>query len=219
MKILFGTILACSLLFGGTAMAQTTEGQQKASLDAAPAPALQEPSALQPETKPSMLQMPSNRMSYSLSAGTSFGNGFGAYYLEPTMRYQINPRLRAFGSFTYMSVMSQQYAEPTSEGGTVMRRTSPSSHYILNAGVDYLVNDRLILSGSVWKDFSNVPAPNPAFNNFMNPGRMGVDMRATYKITEHFSVSGAMRYSNGPSPFYSPFQQTSFGGRNSAFWY
>lgn len=166
-----------------------------------------------------MLSMPANRMSYGLSAGASFGSGFGATYLEPTVRYQVSPRLRVFGSMTYMNVMSQQYTASTLEGGTIMRRTSPSSHYIVNAGADYLVNDRLILSGSVWKDFSNVPAQNPAYTNFMTPGRQAMDFRATYKITDHFSVTGGMRYTDGASPFYSPFHSPGFGNRGSAFWY
>jgi hypothetical protein len=200
-------------------MAQSGAGQQKASLDAAPVPAQQEQPAPQTEKKPSMLQMPANRVSYGLSLGTSFGSGFGATYLEPSVRYQLSPRLRAFGSLTYMSVFSQQYAVSTPEGGTMMRRTSPSSHYIAHAGVEYLANERLILSGSVWKDFSNVPPPNPAYTNFMYPGRHGLDFRATYKITDNFSVTGGMRYSNGASPFYSPFHSPAFGGRNSAFWY
>lgn len=166
-----------------------------------------------------MLEMPSNRFSYSLSAGASFGSGFGATFLEPTVRYQLNPRLRVFSSLTYMSVMSSQYTVPTAEGGTMLQRTSPTNHYIAHVGADYLVNDRLILSGSVWKDFSNVPAQNAAYMNFMTPGRQGMDFRATYKITDHFSVTGGMRYSNGASPFYGPFHNPGFGGRNGGFWY
>jgi hypothetical protein len=217
-KIFLSTILTGCLLFAGTAMAQT-EGPQKASLNAAPNPALQEQAAPQPERKPSMLSMPTNRVSYGLSMGASFGNGFGATYIEPSVRYQLSPRLRAFGSFTYVTGMPQLYSDFTPEGHTIMRRTSPGNQYIVNAGADYLVNDRLILSGSVWKDFSNVPAANPAYNNFRTPGRQGMDFRATYKITDHFSVTGAMRYSNGPSPFYNPFLNTGFGGRSGGFWY
>jgi hypothetical protein len=217
-KIFLSTILTCSLLFAGTAMAQTTEGQQKASLDAAPAPALKEAPAPQSEEKKSILEMPANRMSYSLSAGASFGNGFGATFLEPTVRYQLNPRLRVFTSMTYMSVMSQQYAVPTAEGGVAMQRTSPSNHYIMHVGADYLVNDRLILSGSAWRDLSNVPAQQSMYTNFMTPGRQGMDFRATYKITDHLSVTGGMRYSNGVSPLYGGFNP-GFGGRSGAFWY
>ncbi|MDX5418674.1 MAG: hypothetical protein LPK09_05615 [Hymenobacteraceae bacterium] len=219
MKIVITTILSCSLIFAGTALAQTSEGQQKASLNAAPTPVLQEQPAPQAEPTTSMLSMPTNRISYGLSAGATFGNGFGATYLEPSVRYQLSPRLRVFSSLTYMSVMSQQYTDVSPEGGTIMRRTSPSSHYIMHVGADYLVNDRLILSGSVWKDFSNVPTQNPSYMNFMTPGRQGMDFRATYKITDHFSVTGGMRYSNGASPIYGPFSHPASFNRNGGFWY
>ncbi len=162
--------------------------------------------------------MPTNRFSYAMSAGAMFGSGFGASYLEPTVRYNLNPRLRVFGSMTYMSVFSGQYAAPTAEGGTTMMRTSPSNHFIGHVGADYLVNDRLMLSGSVWKDFSNIPAHNPAYMNMMTPGRQGLDMRATYKITDHVSITGGMRYTNGASPLFSPFYNPGFGSRGGAFW-
>ncbi|MCP2043643.1 hypothetical protein [Pontibacter sp. HSC-36F09] len=217
MKIFLSTFLTCSLLFAGSAMAQTG---QKASLETAPAPVLQErPAPATEEERPTKFEMPAKRFSYSLSAGASFGSGFGATYLEPTVRYQLNPRLRVFSSLTYLSVMPGQYTVPTSDGGTTLMRSSQNDHYIAHVGAEYLVNDRLILSGSVWRDFSNIPAQNPAYMNFMNPGRQGMDMRATYKITEHFSVTGAMRYSKGASPFYSPFHHPVSVGRSGGFWY
>lgn len=215
-KIFLSTILTCGLLLSGSAMAQSN---QKASLDTAPAPAQQEQPAPQTEKAPTTLEMPSNRMSYALSAGASFGSGFGATYLEPTVRYQLNPRLRVFSSLTYMSVMSTQYTVPNPEGGFMLQRTSPSNHFIAHVGADYLVNDRLVLSGSVWRDFSNIPAQNAAFTNFMTPGRQGMDFRATYKITDHFSVTGGMRFSNGAAPFHGPFGNPGFGGRSGGFWY
>ncbi|WP_244554739.1 hypothetical protein [Pontibacter indicus] len=217
MKIFLSTFLTCSLLFAGNAMAQSG---QKASLETAPTPALQErPAPVAEAERPTKFEMPAKRLSYSLSAGASFGSGFGATYLEPTVRYQLNPRLRVFSSLTYLSVMQGHFSVPTTEGGTALMRTSPSNHYIAHVGADYLVNERLILSGSVWKDFSNIPAQNPAYRNFMNPGRQGMDFRATYKITEHFSVTGGMRYSNGASPFYGPFHHPVSVGRGGGFWY
>nr|WP_255594501.1 hypothetical protein [Pontibacter sp. HSC-14F20] len=192
---------------------------QKASLEAAPSPTLQEQPNQSAAERPTKFEMPAKRLSYSLAAGASFGSGFGATYLEPTVRYQLNPRLRVFSSLTYMSVMPGHYTVPTTEGGTSMMRTSASNHYIAHVGADYLVNERLILSGSVWKDFSNIPAQNPAYMNFMNPGRQGMDFRATYKVTEHFSVTGAMRYSNGASPFHNSYHPPVSVGRSGGFWY
>ncbi len=150
-------------------------------------------------------------MSYGLSAGTSISNWGGASYLEPSARYQITDRFRGFASFTYMNVMPQQFSSTTPEGGTMMRRTSGSSHYMVNVGGEYLVSERLLVSGSFWKDLSNQAGQNHLYNNFMSPGRQGMDFRATYKITPNISVTGGIRYSEGGSPFHNMYGP-GFGG-------
>ena len=40
---------------------------------------------------------------------------------------------------------------------------------------------------------------------------MGADFQATYKITDNLSVSGGLRYTNGASPYASPFYNPGFG--------
>lgn len=90
-------------------------------------------------------------------------------------------------------------------------RNNGGSHYIMSAGVDYLASNRLILSGNIWRDFSNMP--QNSYNPY-SPGRLGADLRATYKITENFSVTGGIRYSDGASPFGNPYYNpgySSFG--------
>lgn len=206
-------------------MAQTGSQQKKASLDAAPvAVETEKPEtivALGKETKPTAASMPVNRVSYGLSVGSSFGRGFGATFIEPSVRYQVSERFRVFGSFTYMNVMSQQMAVQTPEGNTMLQHAGPSSHYMMNAGVDYLVNDRLVLSGSVWRDFSNMPMPaqNRMYNGLFQPSRNGADFRATYKITDNLSITGGVRYSDGGSLMQSPFYGPGFSGyRSSSPW-
>ncbi|TXK52127.1 hypothetical protein FVR03_02035 [Pontibacter qinzhouensis] len=150
-------------------------------------------------------------MSYGLSAGTSISNWGGATYLEPSARYQITDRFRGFASFTYMHMMPQQYSTTTPEGGTMMRRSTGSNHYLVNVGGEYLVSERLLVSGSFWKDLSNQSGNNFMYNNFMSPGRQGMDFRATYKITPNISVTGGIRYSEGGSP-YNNMYGPGFGG-------
>ncbi|MFT2009068.1 hypothetical protein ACMA1I_10370 [Pontibacter sp. 13R65] len=197
-KILL-SILASSFLFASQAMAQTagkTSLEQLPEIEGAETPAPEPASAV--KEKPSFS---GPRMSYGLSAGTSFSNWGGASYLEPSARYQITDRFRGFASFTYMNVMPQQYSTTTPEGGTMMRRTNSSSHYMVSVGGEYLVSERLLVSGSFWKDLSNQSGNNFMYNNFMSPGRQGMDFRATYKITPNISVTGGIRYSEGGSPF------------------
>nr|WP_255481265.1 hypothetical protein [Pontibacter sp. Tf4] len=156
--------------------------------------------------------VPAPRVDYNLELGASYNSYFGAStYVKPTARYQITDRFRGYASFTYVHNMPQNYVAGTSEGGTIMRRTNGQQQYIVSVGGDYLVNDRLILTGNVWKDFSAMPKDLGAYNNYNYLGRQGADFSATYKITDNFSVTGAVRYSEGGSPYYSPYYNTGFG--------
>ena len=215
MKNIAKTIIAGCLLWTSQAMAQ----EVKPSLDAAPAPALTDmpapaaaataPEAAAKEEKPAWT---GPRLSYSLSTGMSFSNGFGnTQFITPSVRYQVSSRFRVNAGLTYMNVSSYDVPAVSPEGTTVMYRNSGGSQYIASVGVDYLASDRLILSGNIWKDFSNLPAQNLNYGGLYSPGRMGADLRATYKITNNFSVTGGVRYTNGASPYASPYANPGFG--------
>lgn len=160
------------------------------------------------------------KLNYGLSAGTSFNSRFGmSNYIEPSVRYHLDDRFRVRAGLTYMYVSAHDVPVYTSEGTTMLHRNNASSHYIMSAGVDYLASDRLILSGNIWRDFSNIPSANLT-NSFYNPGRMGADFRATYKITENFTVTGGIRYTDGNSGFGNGFYGPGYGGyQTSPFGY
>ena len=152
-------------------------------------------------------------MSYSLSTGMSFSNGFGSsQFITPSVRYQVSNRFRVNAGLTYMHVSPYNAPAMMSEGTTVLYRNSGGSHYIASAGVEYLASERLTLSGNIWKDFSNLPPMQQlGYGGLYSPGRMGADFQATYKITDNLSVSGGLRYTNGASPYASPFYNPGFG--------
>jgi hypothetical protein len=216
-KNILRTILAVSFLWAGQAVAQDT----KPSLNAAPVPTAETAAPInktiateaEADKKPAWS---GPRLSYSLSTGASFSNGFGsATYIEPSVRYQVNSRFRVNASMNYINVMPHNSSVVNPEGNTVVYRNNGSSHYIASVGIDYLATDRLILSGNIWRDFSNTTGSN--FNNRYNmfsPGKTGVDFRATYKITEHFTVTGGIRYTDGASPYSSPYYSPGFGNNN-----
>ena len=218
MKNIKHTILAACLLWTSHAMAQ----EVKPSLDAAPAPVATDMPASRAEAAASEEAAVDGkpawtgpRMSYSLSTGMSFSNGYGnSQFITPSVRYQVSSRFRVTAGLTYMNVSSYNMPAVTPEGTTIMYRNSGGSHYIASAGVDYLASDRLILSGNIWKDFSNMPAQQLNYGGLYSPGRMGADFQATYKITNNFSVSGGVRYTNGASPYASPFYNPGFGNYN-----
>ncbi|RIJ43214.1 hypothetical protein D1627_02990 [Pontibacter oryzae] len=194
----------------------------KPSLDAAPVPdsTVAAPAASAPQEAAQKPAWTGPKLSYSLNMGASFSNGYGsASFIEPSVRYQVSNRFRLTTSLAYIRTTPYSTSVAGQEGTTVLYRNNGGNHYIASVGVDYLASERLILSGNIWRDFSNIPADQ--FNaGFNSPGRMGADFRATYKITENFSVTGGIRYTDGASPYsnphYSPFAP-GLGGRNG-YW-
>jgi hypothetical protein len=148
-------------------------------------------------TAPSLLR---SRVSYNLSADATFAGRFGsATYLSPTATYQLTNRLRLFTGLTYMRVFPGAFYGPASDGpmATVPRA---NNHYVVQAGAEYALSPRVSLTGTAWRDFSNLP-PAPGIRGFSG-GNMGsgVNVRADYHITENISVSGGVRYSTGAAP-------------------
>jgi hypothetical protein len=205
-KNIFRTILVASLLYAGQGMAQDV----KPSLEPAPVPTETNTDPVtRAETaeavKPAKPAWQGPKLSYGLNLGASFSNGFGsATFVEPSVRYQVSSRFRVNTSLAYIHTTPFNTAVAGPEGTTVLYRNGGGSHYIASVGVDYLASERLILSGNIWRDFSNMPS-NQLNNSFYSPGRMGADFRATYKITEHLSVTGGIRYTDGASPYGNPY--------------
>lgn len=211
--------MVAGMLYAGQAVAQ----EAKPSIEAAPVPTeAAAPAILAPEaeTTADTPAWQGPKLNYSLNLGTSFSSGYGsANYIEPSVRYQVSNRFRVNVGLTYMHTSAYDVPVRTAEGTTVMYRNKAASHYIASVGVDYLASDRLILSGNIWRDFSNIPEGNLR-DGFYNPGRMGADFRATYQVTKNFSITGGVRYTEGASPFANPFYSPGFGSRNPAnLWY
>ncbi|OON67147.1 hypothetical protein B0919_19995 [Hymenobacter sp. CRA2] len=150
--------------------------------------------------------MRTSPLTYSLNAGAVFAGRFGsATYLSPRVNYQLTNRLQLFGGLTYLRSMPGAAYLPASELGTKANAWAGTNHYLLQGGGTYALSPRLSLTGSAWKDFSPAgPAVNPYAGFGGNLGQ-GVNLRADYHITEHFSVSGGVRVSQGSTaPGYAP---------------
>jgi|GEM_PF-5069742 len=167
--------------------------------------------AAAPTTAPATFGLTAPRVSYSLNAGFVTAGRFGsASYLTPLASYQLTKRFSVFAGLTYMHVapgLGVLTAEATRTlGATGLNR------YIVQAGGAYALSPRLALVGSAWKDLT----PNPfgagvsPYAGFTNMGS-GVNMRADFKVSEHMTLSGGVRVSNGAAPGYSPFSVGPFG--------
>ncbi|WP_266202626.1 hypothetical protein [Pontibacter kalidii] len=213
MKNIFRTLLAAGLLYAGQGMAQDVKPSLEAAPDPTAATTAPVAAATSEPAKPEKPAWQGPKLSYGLNMGASISNGFGsATYVEPSVRYQVSNRFRLNTSLAYVHTSGYNTPVAGPEGTTVLYRNGAGSHYIASVGVDYLASDRLILSGNIWRDFSNVPA-NQFNNSFYSPGSMGADFRATYKITEHLSVTGGIRYTDGASPYGNHFYSPAYGSR------
>jgi len=140
------------------------------------------------------------RVSYHLDAGMQFAGRYGsASYLSPTATYQLSNRFSLFTGVTFLRTQSNLgYAYGYSAERPVAPNLNTNNHLILQAGGTYLVSPRLALTGSAWKDLSKqpyMPTVNP-YAGFTNMGS-GVNIRADYQLTEHLSVSGGVRVTQG----------------------
>lgn len=144
----------------------------------------------------------------SLEMGTSFGSSGGgnmfSTFISPKISYDINPKLR----ITVGSVLSK-----TNINGAEIYNIWEGKARKINANVNsnlmyaegqYMVNDRLIISGSIFyekNDFGNMDnsGMHPSAFNFGDSkgGSIGFD----YKINEKTSLSGEIQYSEGRNPY------------------
>ncbi|GAA4017619.1 hypothetical protein GCM10022408_34050 [Hymenobacter fastidiosus] len=151
------------------------------------------------------------RVSYSLSAGFVTAGRFGsASYLTPLASYQLTRRFSVFAGLTYMHIVPG-IGMLTPEAGRTLGTTG-LNRYVVQAGGAYALSPRVALVGSAWKDltpagFGGAVSPYAGFGNQGS----GVNMRADFKVSEHMTLSGGVRVSNGAAPGYSPFSIGPFG--------
>ncbi|TGE25438.1 hypothetical protein E5K00_09680 [Hymenobacter aquaticus] len=189
-------VLALLTFPAGAARAQTT------ALPTTPVPV----SAEAPK-----LGLTGPRTSYSLNAGFITAGRFGsASYLTPLASYQLTKRFSVFAGLTYMHIVPG-IGMLTPEGSRTIGLAG-LNRYVVQGGGAYALSPRVTLVGSAWKDLTPATLgrgvnPYAGFNNMGS----GVNMRADFKITEHMTVSGGVRVSNGAAPGYSPYSVGPFG--------
>ncbi|MEI6124467.1 MAG: hypothetical protein WCQ95_12655 [Bacteroidota bacterium] len=159
------------------------------------------------------------RMSFSVDMGLGFiGSKYysGSFmYLSPFMSYLVTPRFRLDIGGTILQGLnnlgSTAFHSFGGNGTTAM----------VFARGNYLVSNRLIISGSIYKTFDNYKPTNTdllynskkgTFDNY------GVSVGVDYKISEHMSIGAQVSYSNGNNnPFYSSPTDPNYNGFQSGF--
>ena len=140
-------------------------------------------------------------------AGSNFqgGNWFGTS-LSPAIAYNISPRFRlkagvsitqGFGDSYYRGY--DRFYYPVNTAGTT------TSVFVQG---DYILSDKLMLSGAVYKYFSpyNIQVNDPRFKD---PEGEGLLFNINYRPTRNLEINASFDYGRGnrfynPSPFYQP---------------
>lgn len=148
------------------------------------------------------------KIQYQFSTGAQFSRFGSATYFQPSILFPVTKRFSTFASVnlihTYGSTLGRYFSNAESTGSNA---PAAQLHSVVQVGGNYVVNERLNLTGSVWRDFSKQSLLNNMPINVFSPGgTQGMQFRAHYKLTENFSVSGGLRYSNGNNYYNSLYQ-------------
>jgi|WetSurMetagenome_2_1015567.scaffolds.fasta_scaffold339911_1 hypothetical protein len=156
------------------------------------------------------------RMSFSVDVGFGFAASkynSGAYtYISPYMSYLVTPRFKLdVGGILQQGFNGFGNSEFNSFGGN-------GTNALLFVRGNYLVSERLIISGSVYKTFTSNKTINSEFINKKNSlDNYGINIGAEYKINERMTIGAQVNFSNGNNnPFYQS-ESYPFGGMQSNF--
>ncbi|MGV3540661.1 MAG: hypothetical protein ACO1OQ_12685 [Rufibacter sp.] len=195
-KITIRAFLATALFWAGSFLPAEAQDYIQEAL---PVDSTQRNSATTPKVG---VAAPVPRVSYSLSAGAAFSNFGNASFIEPRVQYRVTPRFHVFSSLTMIQNWNTpMLAVPSAEGGNRYAAAMPSRQYLLHVGGTYAMTDKLLLSGSVWKDLSSTNGANRwnsnpyLYNRFA--GQQGFHFQAQYQVSPNVTISGGVRYSNG----------------------
>jgi hypothetical protein len=193
----------------GGAFAQQEVSTEKEALPVTP-PAQENTLVPRPGKGPAAAPSPSPDMApfrpglrFGMNAGTMFAGRFGAAsYLEPTAYYDLSSRFRVFGSMTYARVMTPSHmlgAEPIPSYSTGNIGLAVQNQMLMQVGGQYDASERLTLTGSAWRDLSNLSSSSSyqPYRSVMGFGGSGMAVRADLRISDNVSISGGFRYGNG----------------------
>lgn len=149
-------------------------------------------------------------MGVSLEAGAglgTYGSGQSVFstYLAPSFAYNVSERFRLKAGFN----ITNYFGASTINGpdGSPWYNVPNYTTSIFLQG-DYLVNDKLMISGAVYKQIS----PSNLF--LQDPRQQNYDIESgivnfNYRPSQRFEINASIEYSNGRrnylySPFYTP---------------
>jgi hypothetical protein len=153
------------------------------------------------------------KLHLSLDLGTSFIGG-SKYYsgtffnIAPNLNYLVSPRLKVEVGGVLTSGYNNFYqlpVSPESKSTNVVKQTNQALVY---ASGQYLLTDKLILTGSVYKTVNsdNSRQINPYYLDYK-----GMNMGIDYKITKNMSVGAHVKISNSNNNYLNYYNSNNSG--------
>jgi hypothetical protein len=157
------------------------------------------------------------KFNYHVTLGSQFTSvsGYGSglnTYITPSFTYNLNKRFTIGGGVSIIQTnyfKSRSYFQNEQTAGSNGNFTSA----MIFIDGQYIVNKRLTLSGSAFKQFpiSQNPLPYNPFNPVSSKGAQGINFNVGYQLGEHVFIQAGFRYSEGINPYYNdPFSRNLF---------
>ncbi|MEI7983895.1 MAG: hypothetical protein WCI71_19775 [Bacteroidota bacterium] len=145
---------------------------------------------------------------YHLTLGSEFFmvSGFGSgisTYVTPSISYAVNNRLRIGGGIS-LSATNYFNMLPYSPGESAVGTNGNFTSATIFVNGQYLVNDRLTIFGSAFKQFPVTadPLPYNPFNPVSKKGAQGINVNMDYRFGRNFHIQAGFRYTEGLYPGY-----------------
>ena len=154
------------------------------------------------------------RIRYSINIGTSFSTG-GFYgntiqsWVAPEINYRVSDKLDLrFGVVASNNYMTNPISYNTTAEG--VNNSASWFNYMVYAGGTYYVNENLVISGTIMKNFDQTPEWIGFSPNY-NQDFESLSMSFSYRISDAFHIGADFRINRGGNPYmYNPTQPFGF---------
>ncbi|HTX88657.1 MAG TPA: hypothetical protein VMC08_06690 [Bacteroidales bacterium] len=134
------------------------------------------------------------------STSSGYGSAWGTY-LSPQLSYTVSPRFRVSGGVSITTTSLNGYTPYYDFYSSGPYHGDVTSAYLWISG-QYLVNDRLSISGTVFKKVNIYESPG-LNNPYLKDEPYGGNLDVQYRLGKNVFLEGSIGYSRGSvNPYY-----------------